>query len=958
MQAGTKLMNPERWRQIEELYHAALERAPDERADFLAEHCGADQALRHEVELLLAEHARGGGLLEQGASDLAADWVNEEAQPTREQTLGHFRILSLLGKGGMGEVHLAEDLRLHRKVALKLLPAEFIEHETRLRRFEQEARAASALNHPNIITIYDIGEVGQTHFIATEYVEGQTLRALLKQGALPLKIVLDVAIQVASALATAHAAGILHRDIKPENLMRRPDGLVKVLDFGLAKLSRPQLDAATAATADAALSTPGMVMGTLAYMSPEQAQGLDVDARTDVFSLGAVLYEMATGQRAFRGDSQMAVLRAVIEEEPASLPASVPADCVNLILRCLRKEPARRFQSAADLQAALEDLRAESAASRQRPARAPRRWMRVAMPVLIALSLIVAFFAWQRWRTPPIAEPLQAVALTTLPGTEQFPSLSPDGNYLAFTWNGAAQDNPDVYVQQIGAGAPVRRTTDAQADYNPVWSPDGRWLAFFRSQPLAPTGLRQRELWLMPPLNGPARKLADIQSQDFFPVATYLAWSADSQSLIVTDATGARQPDALFVIALATGEKKQLTHPAAPVLADTSPAMAPDGRALVFLRRTTWAAGELHWLLLETNLTAAGETRRLTPTALRADFPAWLPDGNEIVFAAKGNLWRMAVAGAQTPKRLAYIGEDGLMPVIARAQEGKAARLVYVRNSVDTNLWRVETAAASAPALMTALSSTKHEYHCVFSPDGRRVAFTSTRSGDAEIWVADADGANAVQLTSLHAQDSNCAAWSPDGQSIAFSSNGEGEFDVYVIPAAGGQPRRLTSHPAIDIAPKFSRDGQWLYFSSMRTGEYRVWKMPAAGGEATQVSPNQGSGGAVESFDGRSLYYHTPAVVSPLWRLPLAGGAPVKVLDGIVWFNWCLFGDGAYLIDRQGGETRLQFFNFVTGKSVTVARNLGEVTGGLLTVSPDGRTIIFARVDAYADDLMLVENFR
>jgi serine/threonine protein kinase len=955
MQAGTKLMNPERWRQIEELYHAALERAPDERADFLAEHCGADQALRHEVELLLAEHARGGGLLEQGASDLAADWVNEEAQPTREQTLGHFRILSLLGKGGMGEVHLAEDLRLHRKVALKLLPAEFIEHETRLRRFEQEARAASALNHPNIITIYDIGEVGQTHFIATEYVEGQTLRALLKQGALPLKIVLDVAIQVASALATAHAAGILHRDIKPENLMRRPDGLVKVLDFGLAKLSRPQLDAATAATADAALSTPGMVMGTLAYMSPEQAQGLDVDARTDVFSLGAVLYEMATGQRAFRGDSQMAVLRAVIEEEPASLPAQLPPELAQVVSRCLRKDPARRFQTAADLKAALEDLRAESTASRQLRAPAPRSWMRVALP---ALLLVAGVFAWQRWRTPPTAEPLQAVALTTLAGTEQYPSLSPDGNYVTFTWNGSQQDNLDIYVQQIGSGMPVRRTTDARHDYNPVWSPDGRWIAFFRSQPPAPTGLRQRELWLMPPLGGPERKLADVQSQDFFPVATYLAWSADSQSLIVTDATSAGRPDALFVIALATGAKRQLTHPQPPVFADLAPALAPDGRALVFLRRTSWSAGELHLLPLSADLTAAGASRRLTAAALRANFPAWLPDGKEIVFAAKGGLWRLPVAGNHPPARLAYVGEDGMMPTILRAQPSQPARLVYVRNSVDTNLWRVETAAASAPALMTALSSTKHEYHCVFSPDGRRVAFTSTRSGDAEIWVADADGANAVQLTSLHAQDSNCAAWSPDGQSIAFSSNGEGEFDVYVIPAAGGQPRRLTSHPAIDIAPKFSRDGQWLYFSSMRTGEYRVWKMPAAGGEATQVSPNQGSGGAVESFDGRSLYYHTPAVVSPLWRLPLAGGAPVKVLDGIVWFNWCLFGDGAYLIDRQGGETRLQFFNFVTGKSVTVARNLGEVTGGLLTVSPDGRTIIFARVDAYADDLMLVENFR
>jgi Tol biopolymer transport system component len=956
-------MQAERWGQIEELYHAALERAPGERAAWLVAACAGDDFLRREVESLLAEQARGGSLLEQDAADLAADWARAEEQPTREQTLGHFRLLSLLGKGGMGEVHLAEDLKLHRKVALKLLPAEFTEHEARLRRFEQEARAASALNHPNILTIYEIGEAGQTHFIATEYIEGQTLRALLRPGALPLKTVLDVAVQVASALAAAHEAGIIHRDIKPENLMQRPDGLVKVLDFGLAKLTRPQLDPLNAAPANAPHSTPGLVMGTLAYMSPEQAQGLAVDARTDIFSLGAVLYEMLTGARAFRGDSQMSVLRAVIEQEPEPLPAQVPPALATVVWRCLRKEPARRFQSAADLKVALEEARAETASSHQAHAPARRRWTRAAgMALLLALLLALlfgGFFAWQRWRAAPDAEPLRAAALTTLPGTEQFPSLAPDGNHVAFAWTDPKQGNQDIYVQMIGQDARVRLTSDARHDYNPVWSPDGKWIAFFRSEPPAPTGLRHRELLLIAPLGGTERKLAEIRSQDFFPAAAFLAWSADSQALVVTDATDESKPDALFVVSLATGEKRPLTNPQPPALADIAPAVSPDGRSLVFLRRTTHGAGELYLLPLGTDLTAAGEPKRLTSVALRADFPAWMPDGNEIVFSAKGSLWRLAVAGENTPTRIPYIGEDGLMPTILRAQSGKPTRLVYVRQFVDTNIWRVETSAPGAPATsapVTAISSTKHEYHCAFSPDGRRVAFTSTRSGEAEIWVADADGANALPLTSTQAQDTNCAAWSPDGQAIAFSSNGEGEFDVYVVPAAGGKARRLTSHPGIDLCPRFSRDGQWLYFSSMRSGDYRVWKMPAAGGEAVQVTPNQG-GIAVESADGGSLYYNMVTVVSPLWRLPRAGGEPVKVLDGIVWFNWCLFGQGAYLIDRQGNETRLQFFNFVTGKTTTVARNLGDVSSGL-TVTPDGRTILFTRVDAYADDLMLVENFR
>jgi Tol biopolymer transport system component len=862
----------------------------------------------------------------------------------------------------MGEVYLAEDLKLHRKVALKLLPAEFTGQETRLRRFEQEARAASALNHPNIITIYEIGEADQTRFIATEYIEGQTLRALLREGALPLETVLEVAVQAASALSAAHEAGILHRDIKPENIMRRPDGMVKVLDFGLAKLIRPQgaLPAATTSIAVQVESTPGVVMGTLAYMSPEQAQGLEVDARSDIFSLGAVLYEMVTGHRAFRGDSQMALLAAVIEQEPEPLPAWVPQEPAKVIMRCLRKEPARRYQTAADLKIALQDLREETASGRQVYAPLQQRWTWLALPALLALLLFAGFFAWQAWRPGASAEPLRAAALTTLPGVEQSPSFSPDGNHVVFAWTDPKSGNQDIYVQMIGQDSRVRLTTNSLYDYNPVWSPDGRWIAFFRSHPPAPTGLRNRELLLIAPLGGPERKLADIWSQDFFPVAAYLAWAPDSNSLVVTDSPGAGKADALFVVSLETGDKRPLTNPQPPALADIAPAVSPDGRSLVFLRRTTWGGGELHLLPLGEGLTAAGEPRRLTPVELRADFPAWMPDGKEIVFSARGSLWRLAVTGENTPTRIPYVGEDGLMPVISRPQPGKPARMVYVSSFVDTNIWRVGTSAPgalSSSAPVMAISSSKHEYHSQFSPDGRRVAFTSTRSGDAEIWVSDPDGSNAVQLTSTQAQDTNCPYWSPNGQLITFSSNGEGEFDVYVVPAAGGKPRRLTSHPAIDIAPKFSRDGEWIYFSSMRSGDYRVWKMPAAGGDAVQVTPNQGGGGAVESPDGGSIYYHTSAVVSPLWRLPTSGGEPVKALDGVVWFNWWLFGNGVYYIDRFEGENRLQYLNFGTGKSTTVARNLGEVSAGL-TATPDGRTILFTRVDSSTDDLMLVDNFR
>jgi len=298
-------MTPERHQQIGQLYHAVLELAPAQRAAFLAQACAGDDALRREVESLLALQIEAGDFFAAPAMEHAAKALSDEqAQVTRAERLGHYRILAPLGAGGMGEVYLAQDLKLGRKLALKLLPAAFTAASDRLRRFEQEARAASALNHPNIITIYEVGEVEGTHYIATEFVDGQTLRQQMTSEQLSLLDALEIVLQVASALAAAHEAGIIHRDIKPENVMRRRDGLVKVLDFGLAKLTEPLLPnkVDTAAPTLAQLtSVPGTVLGTMQYMSPEQARGLNVDARTDIFSLGVVLYEMIAGQLPFRG---------------------------------------------------------------------------------------------------------------------------------------------------------------------------------------------------------------------------------------------------------------------------------------------------------------------------------------------------------------------------------------------------------------------------------------------------------------------------------------------------------------------------------------------------------------------------------------------------------------------------------------------------------------------------------
>ncbi len=433
------------------------------------------------------------------------------------ERLSHYRIIKKLGSGGMGEVFLAEDTVLGRQIALKLLPQQHTQDEERLQRFEKEAKAASALNHPNILTIHEVGEEQSRHFIATEFIDGETLRALLKRsGSIDIRAALDIAIQIASALSAAHVAGIVHRDIKPENIMLRRDGYVKVLDFGLAKLIEPETpesdDSKDPTLSAVAHTRSGVVLGTTHYMSPEQASGNQVDARSDIFTFGAVLYEMVSGQRAFQGNSMIEILAAVLNQEPKPLPSRVPSQLASIILRCLRKDPGRRYQTMADLKAALEDLRAESHPRIETFVSLRQRWFIAAA----LLAAIAGVFVWQRSKMETPAEPLRAVALTTLPGVEQSPSFSPDGNHVVFAWNGSIKNNQDIYVQMIGQGSPLRLTTDPLDDYNPAWSPDGRWIAFLRSQSPAPTGLRKRELRIIPPLGGAERKLADIASQDFF----------------------------------------------------------------------------------------------------------------------------------------------------------------------------------------------------------------------------------------------------------------------------------------------------------------------------------------------------------------------------------------------------------------------------------------------------------
>src|SRR5437867_2195245 len=580
-------MTPERWQQVKQIFQSALERNPAERSAFLNQACADDPALRSEVESLISSHDQAGDSIEAMAVEAATEMLaSDPAGPIVGKQIGHYQVLSRIGRGGMGEVFLAHDTSLGRKVALKLLRSDFTRIEERLRRFQQEARAASALNHPNILTIHEIGHDGSLHFMATEYVEGETLRQHLSRARITVGQTLDVAVQVASALAAAHQAGIIHRDIKPENTMLRTDGNVKVLDFGLAKLTDPKTIDTAAPTLPQVETAPGVVMGTFSYMSPEQARGLTVDARTDIWSLGVMIYEMAAGRQPFEGETASDVLSLILQKEPLPLAHSwpeVPAELERIVRKALRKDREERYQTIKDLLIDLRNLRKELELSAEMERSAPpisvsamssgqsaaatahsassaeyivteiKQHKRAAALILgIIFVSAVGFYLLSR-RSPATKEASLRNAtftqLTDQSGPEYFPSLSPDGK--SFVYAGHASGNWDIYLQRVGGKNPINLTKDSPADdTHPGFSPDGERIAF-RSE---------REgggIFLMGATGESVKRLTDF---GYNP-----AWSPDGKEIACADESivgpyGLRNPGSrIWAVSVATGEKRLVT---------------------------------------------------------------------------------------------------------------------------------------------------------------------------------------------------------------------------------------------------------------------------------------------------------------------------------------------------------------------------------------------------------------
>ena len=552
-------MNPERWKRIEHVYNEALASSVTDRAAILSELCADDSDLRREVESLLAAREDAGDFLFR--PDLAA--LASESHAAGE-SLGPYVFLSSIGAGAMGEVYLARDTRLDRKVALKILPNRFTEDDERVARFQREARLASALNHPNIIAIYDIGRVGETWYLAAEFVEGRTVRDRLSAGKLDLEEALAICIQCTEALEAAHQAGIIHRDIKPENIMVRSDGAVKVVDFGLARIAGGEMEL----TPDATRS--GTLIGTPRYMSPEQARGRKLDPRCDIFSLGAVLFEMVSGKPAFPGDTAAEVFAALLGSARPQCEDAPPA--LNAVLsRALEPDADRRYSSMQEFGSALRNWKMQPRTS------ARNRILR--RSAMAAVTAGAAAWLWTSRTRSHTGRPMPSVIpLTSFAGSKDFGSFAPDGERVAFSWNGGKDGRIDrnIYIKAIGPDDPVQLTSAAADDRVPAWSPDGRSIAFCRH-----VWSQRHDICLIRSAGALERKVAEG--------GLGVSWSPDGRTLAIGGLH--EQGGGVVLLDLATGKRRAITTPAQ--YTDSLPAFSPDGQFIAFSREFIVAAREV-----------------------------------------------------------------------------------------------------------------------------------------------------------------------------------------------------------------------------------------------------------------------------------------------------------------------------------------------------------------------------
>jgi len=990
-------MEVERLKQIEDIYHAALEIPPGKRESFFKEFCGEDENLRREVESLLTFDKTFDKFVDTPPESLAAEMFSEQKKEANfiSSEFGRYKIKKLLGEGGMGKVYLAEDTELERLVALKTLPADFSNDQTRVRRFIREAKAVSALNHPNILTIYEIGNFQNLHFIATEYIKGETLRQRQIREPLFLREILDIAAQIAAALTAAHSAGIIHRDIKPENIMLRDDGFAKVLDFGLAKLTEKHpttIKDFEAPTRKLDLTNPGTIIGTASYMSPEQVRGrADIDARTDIWSLGVVIFEILTGRVPFAGETVSDVIASILKTDAPHLSkciADCPGELERIVMKALQKNREERYQVIKDLALDLKSLRRElefsaefaratGSAEQNLTAEMPGRVTTVEtvkrfstlniLSILLVATLTFGGIWWffgrneRQAETPETvsAKTVEIVSWSSTPGEiYSVGTFSPDGKMIAFTSTKTGTKN--IWIKQTTSGEAIQITKDEFKNESPIWSPDGDKLAFFSVRG------KQHAIWQMPVFGGSPKLVATVEDGS----SQLQFWS--KKDLIYYETK-----DNIFAVDVNSGQTKQITDLDSKTVNAQSSSLSPDEQQIAY----TTVDGET-WSVWAMSL-KDNSPKKLVSAAAEIRNTIWHSDNRRILYSSPVDgtfqIFVTDVSGT-TPRQITFGERDSL--VLDVSADG--TKILYGSAKEESDVWGVKLKDSKE---FTVASDINSELWANVSPDGKSIAYQSIKNLSQGNKIA-----NGTILTKTLNSDEPpnqlvangfSPIWSPDGQQVAFMQVVGEKYQIETIKATGGGQKHLTADVdsiSYTVLPynriqasdfSWSPDSTKTAYISDRSGQSNVWLVNADGSNDAQLTDNKDSNLNLScplwSFDGKRITFTSKTnkgkAVFGVWTIDTETKNSKMVIQSdsfLGLIGWAQNGEDLILASVNGSssvglqaEVSLLQVSTKTGEKRPLT-TLKDTYLYNIHLSPDKKNIAFAAHREGEDNLWLM----